>query len=227
MNDINKHVRVQESLLTPPERRVLRWLVRRTPAWLLPDHLTALGVAGAACVLLGFALSGRHPGWLWLANFGFVLNWYGDSMDGTVARYRKRERPRYGFFLDHWVDVVTEGMMFLGVGLSPYADFRIAACALMSYMALSILSYVYLIVSGEFKLSGGPIGPTEVRVIGMGITTGLYFFGAPVVTLPILGPLAGRLTWADLALAGLALMLIGMFLVIGRQLAAGLARLEP
>ena len=223
MNDIKKHVRLQESLLTKPERRVLRWLAAHTPGWVLPDHLTALGVVGAACVLLGYAMAGFQPGWLWLANAGFVLNWYGDSLDGTLARYRKRERPRYGFFLDHWVDVVAETMMFLGIGLSPYADFRVAACALISYLALSLLSYINMLVSGEFRLSGGKIGPTEIRVIGMGITTALFLFGTPAVTLP----LAGSVTWVDLALAGLTLFLSGLFVVIGSQLAAGLARQEP
>lgn len=227
MNDVKKHVRVQESLLTKPERRVLRWLAAHTPAWIVPDHLTALGVLGSVSVCLGYALAGLHPGWLWLANAGFVLNWYGDSLDGTLARYRKRERPRYGFFLDHWIDVVAETMMFLGIGLSPYADFRLAACALISYLALSVLTYVNLIVSGQFKLSGGLIGPTEVRIIGMGITTGLFFFGAPVVTLPFLGSFAGSFTWADIALGGLTLLLAGMFFVIGGQLAAGLAKQEP
>lgn len=224
MNVAAKHSRIQESLLSQPERRLLRWLVRRIPDWVMPDHLTALGVAGAALVPLGYGLSRVEPACLWLAVVGFVLNWFGDSLDGTLARHRKHERPRYGFFLDHTTDVVTEAMMFLGIGLSPCADFRLAACALISYLALSVLSYVNMIVSGEFRLSGGKIGPTEIRLIGIAATAGLYFFGAPVI---LTIPLIGAATWLDMVLAGVAVGLSALFVGVGGKLAAGLAQLEP
>ncbi len=223
MTVAEKHRRIQESLLTPIERPVLRWLARRVPARVLPDHLTAFGVFGAAMVPLGFGLSGLDRTYLWLAVAGFVVNWFGDSLDGTVARYRHRERPRYGFFIDHTVDVINTMLMFLGFGLSPYADFRPAACAFIGYAALSQLSYINTIASGEFRISGGKFGPTEARIIGIGLTVALYLFGAPSMALP----LPWALTWLDLALLLMAVYFVALFAAIGSKLGAGLAKLEP
>lgn len=223
MTIAEKHHRIQESLLTPIERPVLKWLAQRMPTWVLPDHLTAFGVIGAALIPLGFGLSGLHHAYLWLVVAGFVINWFGDSLDGTVARYRHRERPRYGFFIDHTVDVINTMMMFLGFGLSPYADFRPAACALIGYAALSQLSYINTIVSGEFRISGGKFGPTEARLIGIALTLALYLFGAPTLALP----LPWALTWLDLALCIMAVYLVALFVAVGSKLGAGLAKLEP
>lgn len=223
MTVADNHRRIQESLLTPLERRALRWLAQRIPGWMVPDHLTAIGVAGAALVLLGYWLSHAHPAYLWLAAAGYVVNWFGDSLDGTVARYRHRERPRYGFFLDHTVDVVCNIMMFLGIGLSPYADFRLAACALIGYFSLAQLTYINMITSKEFRLSGGKIGPTEVRVIGIAAAAALFFFGGPGLTIPIIG----FATWLDILLAIIAVFFLGLFAVIGIQLGAPLAKQEP
>lgn len=223
MTIAEKHRRIQESLLTSIERPVLRWLAARMPGWILPDQLTALGVLGAALIPLGFGLSGLHRSYLWLVVAGFVINWFGDSLDGTVARYRHRERPRYGFFIDHTVDVINTAMMFLGFGLSPHADFRMAACAFIGYSALAQLSYINTIVSGEFRLSGGKFGPTEARVIGIAVTLALYFFSARILALPFSWPM----TWLDLTLAAMAVYFLALFVTIGSQLAAGLAKLEP
>lgn len=223
MTIAEKHRRIQESLLTPIERPVLHWLAARVPGRILPDHLTALGVVGAALIPLGFGLSGVHRAYLWFVVAGFVINWFGDSLDGTVARYRHRERPRYGFFIDHTVDVVNTALMFLGFGLSPYADLRMAACALIGYSALSQLSYINTIVSGEFRISGGKFGPTEARLIGIAVTMALYLFGARILTIPFLWPV----TWLDLTLAAMAVYFLALFVTIGSQLAAGLAKLEP
>lgn len=223
MTIADKHRRIQESLLTPLERPVLKWLAQRMPAWVLPDRLTAFGVFGAALIPLGFGLSGIHRAYLWLVVAGFIINWFGDSLDGTVARYRKRERPRYGFFIDHTVDVINTMLMFLGFGLSPYADFRPAACALIGYAALSQLSYINTIVTGEFRISGGKFGPTEARLIGIALTVALFLFGAPALALP----LPWALTWLDLALLGMAAYLMALFVAIGSKLGAGLAKLEP
>lgn len=223
MTIAEKHKRIQESLFTPLERPVLQWLAPRVPAAIQPDHLIALGVFGAALVPLGFWLSGLHRAYLGLVVVGFVVNWYGDSLDGTVARYRKRERPRYGFFLDHSVDVINTLLMFLGFSLSPHVGFLPAAWAFIGYSALSQLSYINTIASGEFLLSGGKFGPTEARVIGVALTVALYLFGAPVLALP----LPWAFTWLDLTLLFMAAYLLTLFAVVGVRLAAGLAKLEP
>lgn len=223
MDVATKHTRVQQSLLSRPERKALLWLAARMPGWVKPDHLTAVGVVGAAFVLLGYALAGRHPGFLWLAVLGFILNWFGDSLDGTLARYRKHERPRYGFFIDHMVDVLDEMMMFLGIGLSPYADFRIAACTLISYMALSMLVYVNMIVNQEFRLSSAKVGPTEVRVVGIAASMALFLFHGPVLTAPVVA----TFTWLDILLALIAIVFLTLTAWESRRIAAGLAKLEP
>lgn len=223
MDVATKHTRVQESLLSRPERRVLLWLARHMPDQVKPDHLTALGVLGAACVLLGFALSSIHPAYLWLAVLGFVLNWFGDSLDGTLARYRKHERPRYGFFIDHTIDVVDEMLMFLGIGLSPFADFRVAALALISYMALSTLAYINMIVNQEFRISASKIGPTEVRVVGIAASIALYLFGCPQVIVPLIG----AVTWLDVLLALISIVFLALMTNEGVRIGARLAKLEP
>jgi len=223
MDVATKHTRVQESLLRRPERRVLLWLARHMPDQVKPDHLTALGVLGAACVLLGFALSSIHPAYLWLAVLGFVLNWFGDSLDGTLARYRKHERPRYGFFIDHTIDVVDEMLMFLGIGLSPFADFRVAALALISYMALSTLAYINMIVNQEFRISASKIGPTEVRVVGIAASIALYLFGCPQVIVPLIG----AVTWLDVLLALISLVFLALMASEGARIGSRLAKMEP
>lgn len=223
MTAVENHRRIQESLLSRPERRVLIWLAGRMPGWVTPDRLTALGAAGAALVLLGYWLSRFWAGYLWLAAAGYVVNWFGDSLDGTLARYRHRERPHYGFFLDHTVDVLCMMLMVLSIGVSPYADFRLAACALISYFALAQLSYINMIVTGEFRLSGGAIGPTESRVIAIAAAAALYFFGGGGLALPIVGVV----TWLDILLALMTLVFLGLFVVLASQLAAPLAKREP
>src|SRR5688572_3233360 len=93
--------RVQQNLLAAAERRLLSWLCQRMPAWVTPDHLTAAGIVGALAVFVGYVASNSHSGWLWLAIGGIVLHWFGDSLDGTIARFRSIERPKFGYFIDH------------------------------------------------------------------------------------------------------------------------------
>ena len=223
MTAVDNHRRIQESLLSRPERRLLLWLAARMPGWVTPDRLTALGTAGAALVFLGYWLSRSRPGFLWLAAAGYIVNWFGDSLDGTVARHRHRERPRYGFFLDHTVDVLCLMLMVLSIGVSPHADFRVAACALIGYFALAQLSYLNMIVSGEFRLSGGAIGPTEARVIAIAAAAARFFFGGAGLRLPVLG----LVTWLDILLGIMAIVFLGLFIVLAIQLAAPLAKREP
>jgi phosphatidylglycerophosphate synthase len=107
-------------LLARPEGRVLEWIARRLPAWVMPDHLTALGVLAAVGIAAAYALSNRDPVWLWAASGLLVVHWFGDSLDGTLARVRKSERPRYGYYLDHLVDAIATALIGIGLGLSPY-----------------------------------------------------------------------------------------------------------
>ena len=109
MADKESHKRVNDILLGPIERPALNWLAAHMPAWMTPDGLTIIGVIGAVIILVSYGLSNLEPAFLWLASFGFFVNWFGDSLDGTLARYRKIERPKYGFFVDHTVDACRSG----------------------------------------------------------------------------------------------------------------------
>ena len=174
-------VRTQEAITAPLERRALAWLARRTPAWIGPDHLTALGFAAQFLAGVCYALAR----WSWLGLSGatlfIALNWLGDSLDGTLARYRQRQRPRYGFYVDHMID--TFGAIFLMAGLaaSGYAHWEIAAAMLTAFLALSIEAYLAAYTLADFRLSHGWFGPTEIRILMAAGNVALLF--APRVAL--------------------------------------------
>jgi phosphatidylglycerophosphate synthase len=161
-------------LLAGPERRVLRWTAARLPSSWMPDHLTIIGVLGAFIVAAGYALSSRNPGWLWLASFGLFVNWFGDSLDGTLARVRKIERPKYGYYLDHMVDAFNTSVAGAGIGLSPFVDLRLALVVVILYLCLSINVYLESAVHGVFDLGFGVLGPTEVRALLVLLNTALF-----------------------------------------------------
>jgi archaetidylinositol phosphate synthase len=158
-------VRVQETLVTSAEKRALRWLAERMPRWVNSDHLTALGFAAQFMVGVSYALSGGNKRWLWAATFFLAVNWFGDSLDGTVARYRNRQRPRYGFYVDHVID--SFGAMFLcgGLALSGYMSPTVAMVMLVAFLALSIEVYLATYCMGQFKLGHFWFGPTELRIV--------------------------------------------------------------
>ena len=163
--------RIQTSLLNATEKRVLIWLAERQPRWMTSDILTAIGVVGAIVVAIGYVLSNFHSGWLWLASLGFAINWYGDSLDGTLARVRKTQRPIYGFYLDHNIDGITMAIMCIGAGLSDLLNLYIAMGVLAVYLLLSISVYINAHLKGEFKLTYAGMGPTEFRLIMIMVNT--------------------------------------------------------
>ncbi|MEW5870161.1 MAG: CDP-alcohol phosphatidyltransferase family protein [Chloroflexota bacterium] len=179
MSDIKEHHRVNDILLGFLERPALQWLAARMPRWVTPDILTAVGAVGGVVIFTGYALSNLDRNFLWLASLGFLINWFGDSLDGTLARYRHIERPRYGFFVDHVIDAFTEVLVFLGLGLSPYVRFDLACLALIAYLLVSVLVYVRTCVKGEFKISYAGLGPTEARAIAVISNTFVFFIGNP------------------------------------------------
>ena len=208
MPGIEKHERVLEPITGRVELRVLRWLASKTPERYGPDTLTVIGIVGSIVIFVGYWLTRFDSTFLWLASAGFVVNWFGDSLDGTLARYRKAERPKYGFFVDHTVDVGSEALVFLGIGLSPYARFDVACLGLVGYLMLSVYIYVRTAVDGVFKISYGGIGPTELRIIIILANTAIFFFGNPSFSF------AGQtLTVLDGALLAVAAGLMSVFLV--------------
>lgn len=173
MEDIKKHTRVNSTLTAPLERPALQWLAAHSPAWITPDVLTSIGVVGSVMCFVGYWLTGRDVAWLHLVNLGFLVNWYGDSLDGSLARYRKIERPKFGFYIDHSVDAVTEFLTIIGIGMSPYLRLDIAAFAMIGYLLMSVHVYVRTAVEGVFKISYGIFGPTEMRLIIVLVNTGI------------------------------------------------------
>src|SRR5437762_3631298 len=159
--------REQTSILAPLERAALYGFARRMPAWVNSDHLSILGFIGMIGAGACYAVSRRSPLMLHLVNVFIFLNWFGDSLDGTLARYRDRQRPRYGFYVDHIID--TFGIFFLlfGMSLSGYMSERIAAVVLISYFMLAINSYLAAYSIGIFKISQWKLGPTELRLLLM------------------------------------------------------------
>ncbi len=170
--------RIQTSILNAGEKKILIWLAERQPKWMTSDMLTAIGVLGSVIVALGYALSNYNISWLWLATFGFFVNWYGDSLDGTLARVRKTQRPIYGFYLDHCIDGVTMAIMCVGAGLSQMLNLGIAMSVLVLYLLLSISVYINAHLKGEFKLTFAGLGPTEFRLIMMIVNTVFIYVSA-------------------------------------------------
>ena len=206
MDKIAEHTRINDILLGPLERPTLRWLAAHMPAWMTPDTCTTIGSLGASLTLISYGLSNLSPAFLWLASLGFLINWFGDSLDGTLARYRHIERPRYGYYIDHTIDLVCQVMIFLGLGLTPYVSFNIACLALIGYLLLSALVFLRTHVAGEFKISYGKLGPTESRVIAILLNTAMFFFGRQTVTL-----LQAKISIYDLFVMGIALLLTWFF----------------
>lgn len=157
--------RLQESILAAPEKRLLIWMAERTPAWINSDHLTFAGFA--AQLMTGFSYAMARHNRLWLAaGIGFLaLNWLGDSMDGTLARVRQRQRPRYGFYVDHMLDSIGAVALMTGLALSGHMSPVVAMGLLVLFLLLSIQSYLATYTLGEFKMSFWSFGPTELRVL--------------------------------------------------------------
>ncbi|HWU03112.1 MAG TPA: CDP-alcohol phosphatidyltransferase family protein [Novosphingobium sp.] len=156
--------RVNESWLANYEFVALNTIARRLPDWVTPNQLTGLGMAGAAMVTLGGLLSRYEMAWLWLSNAGLVVHWLGDSLDGTVARLRRVERPRYGFYLDQVIDTFGNLLISVGVGLCPLVRMDLSLVILAVYQMLSVQVLVRAIVDREFHLAVGRMGPTELRI---------------------------------------------------------------
>lgn len=163
--------RIQTSILNRAEKVALVWLAQRQPRWVTSDFLTYMGVIGALVYALGCVLAASNIMYLWLASFGMVLNWYGDSLDGTLARVRNLQRPVYGFFIDHSLDAITICIMCVGAGLSPMFRLDVALLVLAGYLVLSVYTYIVTIIKGEFRLTYSSFGPTEFRLVIILINT--------------------------------------------------------
>ncbi len=179
-----QHERTTRSITASLERRLLTFLASKMPAWVHPDLLTALGVLAALLICVSYWLTNYDAGFLWLASAGFVLNWFGDSLDGSLARYRKTERERFGFFIDHTIDTFSTFLIGLGLGLSPFVSLEAALLLVVGYLMLTVLMTITVFVEGVFSLSISLIGPTEMRLLAIGFNALVYAMQKGVVDIP-------------------------------------------
>lgn len=177
--EIKQATRIQTSILNAAEKKVLVWLANRMPKWVSSDMLSFVGFLGALIICAGFILSSVNINFLWLASFGLLVNWFGDSLDGTLARVRKHQRPLYGYYLDHMLDGINESLMFIGAGLSSLMHLSIAMGVLVLYLLLTINVSINAHLKKEFKLTYAKMGPTEFRIIIM-IVNSLFIFIKPL-----------------------------------------------
>lgn len=209
-------------ILTRFERWALPRIAASLPRWVMPDHLTGLGVFGATLIAFAYFATRWTPAWFWVANLGLVIHWLGDSLDGTLARVRKHERPRYGFYLDHLTDAYSTTAIGLGLGFSPYMLLSVSLAIVIAYLILSINVYLETHVFKVFRYGYGFMGPTETRLV---------LFGLNVVALSI-GPLGFGvrgvgMTVFDIFGAAAALGMIALLATRAFRNLGTLGRMEP
>ena len=216
------HERQYRFVLARFERWALPRMAAALPRWVLPDDLTVLGLMASTGIGVSYVLTNQSPAWLWVASGLLVVQWFGDSLDGTVARVRGIERPRYGFYLDHLTDAYSTFAIGLGLGLSPYMLLSVALANVIAYLVMSINVYLETHVFGEFSFGYGLLGPTEIRVVLIGLNTAALLWG----TLPF-GVRGNPATMYDVVGALTFIAMFGLLAVrVARNLKT-LGRLEP
>lgn len=160
------HVRQHDSLLAAAEKRALIWIAERLPRWINSDHLSALGLAAMAGAGASFVVAGSDPvAGATLVVLCLFLNWFGDSLDGTVARVRDRQRPRYGYYVDHVIDLAGTALLFLGLAASGYMSSMMATLVVAAFFLVSAETYLATHARGVFKMAFIGVGPTELRIL--------------------------------------------------------------
>jgi phosphatidylglycerophosphate synthase len=220
--------RVNDSVLGGLERPTLAWFAQRFPAWVIPNHLTALGFFGAWLTAAGFVLSRWSLPWLWLACAGLLANWFGDSLDGTLARRRRIERPRYGFFVDHTSDLFSQVIIFLALGLSPCAHFAVACLGLIAFLMAFVFTLIGAHVRQTMRITYFGFGPTEIRallLLGNLLTLafGIFDLQEWFAPLRVFGPVSIH----DLVISLLSLIGVALIAVLAIRDARSLAAEDP
>ena len=197
---------INTAITAKAEEKAKEIICPRIPEWIGPDHLTLIGVIGIVIVSIGFVLGYLNRYYLGLVPLGLIINWFGDSFDGSIARYRKRTRPNYGYYIDKMVDAVVMIMFGLGLGLSGFVKIEIAILLTAIYLAMMINVDLLVYVKGEAKNSFGWFGPTEFRIIGIIFSIVMFFM--PVKYYDIYGYLV---TQYDIVVLVLSVL---MFLIL-------------
>ncbi len=214
--------RINDILLGRFERWALPRMAARLPRWITPDKLTIIGILAAMGVGLGFWLTQFSLNWLWLSSAMIMLNWWGDSLDGTLARVRGIQRERYGFYVDHQSDAISTLFVLGGLGFSPLMHLSIAMAIVIGYFLMMIMVNIVTIVRSEFKISFGGLGPTEARVVMIAGNTIVWAMGNPHFTI------TGQ-TFSLYDAIGLwaATMLVGIYTIASLRERSKLAKLDP
>ena len=221
MEKEKKAERVIETLTGPWEKRVLPKMARALPEWVTPDHLTLLGVLAGFLIFAGLVLVRTSRWWIMLSNAGFVIHWWADSLDGTLARVRHREREMYGYFVDHISDAFTTVLFALGLALSSLVHIGVGMSVAIGYLLMNVYAHVEAYIDRVFRISYGRLGPTEVRIICVAVTT-LGAFWNPLF-LPAFG-IDFRL--ADVLVLSVGIGLVIIFIVSSVRTALRLDRLD-
>jgi len=221
METDQKAERVIQTITGPWEKRVLPRMARALPAWVNSDHLTVLGIAAGFIIFAGFLLVRSSRWWIMLSNAGFVLHWWADSLDGTLARVRHRERERFGYFVDHICDAFTVALISIGLALSSIVHLGVGLSVALGYLLMNVYAHVEAYVDHVFRISYGRLGPTEMRVVYMAVTT-VGAFWNPVV----FKAFGYRFTVADVLAFAAGAGLMTVFIVLSIRTAIRLDRLD-
>jgi phosphatidylglycerophosphate synthase len=219
---------VNDSLLGVFERPALAWIAVRLPSRVTPDHLTTVGSIGALLTAAGYFASRWSVQWLWLASAGLIVNWVGDSLDGTVARLRGIERPRYGFFVDHTSDLFAQMLVFLALGLSPCAHLEVACLGLIAFLMAFVYSLICVEVRRTLRITYFGFGPTEMRALLIAgnlitLSVGLLDLGQRFVP----GGGLGRVTIYDIVIVILSVITVAALAMLSTRERRNLAREDP
>jgi archaetidylinositol phosphate synthase len=211
-----RHTRINTGLLADLEKRTLVWMAHRLPSWVHSDHLSALGLAGMVGVGTAFAVGGTYSWALPLVCPALAINWFGDSLDGTLARVRNQQRPRYGYYVDHVLDLLGTAVLFAGLTLGGHITPAIGMMLIAAYFAVTAEVFLATAARGAFRMSFAGFGPTELRVVlGVGA---LALMRDPQVTVPGLGTFPLFDVGGVVAVAGMVAAFIVSSLVNGRAL---------
>jgi phosphatidylglycerophosphate synthase len=221
-NDVEfaKARRVNQALTAQMEKRALQWMAERAPRWVTSDQLTVLGLAAQIGAGLCYALSRYNRFALLLVILCLALNWFGDSMDGTLARVRHQQRPRYGFYVDHMVDIFGSVALMCGLGCSGFLHWQTAMAMLVAFLLLSSESYLATYTLSCFQLSQGVFGPTEIRILL--VIGNLALLHSPYSTL-----FGRRMLLFDLGGTIAAGCMLAMAMIVAVRHTAQLYRQEP
>jgi len=203
---MSAHVREHHSLLAVPEKKALVWIATRLPAWVNSDHLTLIGLTSMIAAGLAFAAARWTPWTLPLVVVALAANWFGDSLDGTLARVRNKLRPRYGFYVDHVIDIIGAFFLLGGLALSGYMNPFVALGLLVAYLMVSAEVFLATHAQGVFRMASFGFGPTELRIVlAIGV---LCLFRDPHVNLGASGSYRLFDFGGVMAIAGMAIALV-------------------